>query len=249
MLQPAWILSHTTHPGNVGSAARAIKTMGFSQLILVNPKDPMVKDSSEAIALASGAGDILQDMLISPTLAKACANYSLVFGLSARDREFGPPSISLQDACGLARQAIQTDQACAFLFGTERTGLDNEELQYCTHRVKIDANPSYSSINLAQAVMIAAYEMRRNLPDITSSETLKPLAKRAKLEAIESAMAHLQEGLIAIEFLDPKHPKKLLERLRALFDRAGLQEEEVDLLRGIAKQMLRKPSREWIDLN
>jgi tRNA/rRNA methyltransferase len=233
-----WILHETSHAGNVGSAARAIKTMGFDDLILVKPKIPEVLQSPEAIALASGADDVLAKTHITEDLAKACGSNALVFGLSARDREFGPPNITLKEACKLAKDAIAQNTPCAFLFGTERTGLSNEDFNFCSHRVWIDANPVYSSLNLAQAVMVCAYEMRQTLISDIQPQSEPSLANRAPMKDVIALMEHLTEGLEAIEFLNPKHPKKLMDRIRHLFDRAGLQNEEVLLLRGVAKQML-----------
>lgn len=244
-----WILHQTSHNGNVGSAARALKTMGFNQLVLVNPKDPKASESAEAIALASGAEDVLRNLKLANDLLTACESLPLVFGLTARDREFGPPAISLADACQMAVTALGNGQSVAYLFGTERTGLENEDLQYCTHRVWIDANPAYSSLNLSQAVMICAYELRQAqirqgvIDSSVPSNTQIPLEK-ANIGAVNAAMNHLKSGLEAIEFLDPKHPKKLMERLRAMFDRAQLEKEEVDLIRGIAKQMLLKGQKQ-----
>lgn len=238
-----WILHQTSHNGNIGSAARAIKTMGFDQLVLVNPKDLGAAKSPEAIALASGAEDVLTQLRVTDHLANACQDLPVVFGLTSRDREFGPPAISLQEACEIATQAQLSQTPVGFLFGTERTGLENEDLQYCSHRVWIDANPNYPSLNLSQAVMICAYEMRQaqmrhqQHSDATIPQSIQAV-KKANIGAINAAMEHLKEGLEAIEFLDPAHPKKLMERLRHLFDRSQLQEEEVDLLRGIAKQMI-----------
>jgi tRNA/rRNA methyltransferase len=237
MQSVSWILHQTSHSGNVGSAARAIKTMGFDQLILVDPKNPEAIHAPDAVALASGADDVLAKTQVINCLDEATNSRQLVFGLSARDREFGPPSISIKEACAIAK-----DQSCAFLFGTERTGLRNEDYQYCTHRVWIDANPAYSSLNLAQAVMVCAYEMRQSLQD-THQLNRSGEVPRANIEAINALMEHLREGLIAIDFLNPSHPKKLMERLRSLFDRAGLYPEEVDLLRGVAKQMILKQDK------
>ena len=236
MPEISWILHQTSHPGNVGSAARAIKTMGFTQLVLANPMQVDVQRSDQAIALASGADDVLAQASIFPSLQAAVEKHAYVFGLSARDREFGPPCISLKQAVELAKQSIANHQRCAFLFGTERTGLSNEDYAACSHRVYIDANPAYASLNLAQAVMICAYEMRQSLA--LPSVVAKDVVERANLGSINAMMEHLAAGLEAIEFLNPAHPKKLLERLRSLFDRAGLQVAEVDILRGIAKQML-----------
>ncbi len=244
-----WILHQTSHNGNVGSAARALKTMGFNELVLVNPKDPNASASAEAIALASGAEDLLQSLTVVKDLQVACESLPLVFGLTARDREFGPPAISLPQACQMALQALENGQSIAYLFGTERTGLENEDLQYCTHRVWIDANPAYSSLNLAQAVMICAYALRQaqiqqGLIQASVHNSAQLGREKASIGAVNAAMEHLKSGLEAIEFLDPKHPKKLMERLRALFDRAELEKEEVDLIRGIAKQMLLKSQKQ-----
>jgi tRNA/rRNA methyltransferase len=166
-----------------------------------------------------------------------------VFGLTARDREFGPPSITLKEACQIAVEALANGQSVGYLFGTERTGLENEDLQHCSHRVWIDANPAYSSLNLSQAVMICAYELRQTqiqsgLTNATLLNSTERSSEKATIGAVNAALDHLIEGLEAIEFLDPKHPKKLMERLRAMFDRAQLEKEEIDLIRGIAKQML-----------
>lgn len=233
----SWILHETSHEGNVGAAARAIKTMGFSQLILVNPKNPLAPNAPMATALASGAQDILQASHVHQDLAAVCGKFAYVFGLSARDREFGPPSVALDEACVIASQALAEGAECAFLFGPERTGLVNEDFQYCSHRVYIDANPEYPSLNLAQAVMVCAYEMRQTLQRQNPLSTVDSVNQRAPLDAVNALMTHLAEGLEAIEFLDPEHPKKLMIRLRGLFDRAGLQTEEVLLLRGLARQM------------
>ena len=238
-----WILHQTSHNGNVGSAARALKTMGFSELVLVNPKDPHAAQSLDAVALASGAENVLQSAVLVNDLSTACQNLPIVFGLTARDREFGPPSITLKEACQIAVATLANGQSVGYLFGTERTGLENEDLQHCSHRVWIDANPAYSSLNLSQAVMICAYELRQTqiqsgLTNATLLNSSERSSEKATIGAVNAALDHLKEGLEAIEFLDPKHPKKLMERLRAMFDRAQLEKEEIDLIRGIAKQML-----------
>ena len=239
-----WILLETSHPGNVGSAARALKTMGFSDLRLINPKVPNIAQESEAIALASGAIDILKNSQESASLNAAVEGCSLVLGLSSRDREFGPPELSWEEACKLILQEVANRQQVALLFGPERTGLDNKHLSLCTHRVWLDANPLYPSLNLAQAIMVCAFTLREALQN-----KLKPIAlDEGKVEAVDYAdpaavaamLEHWGQGLEAIGFLDPSNPKKLMARLQALFARARLHKEEVDLLRGIAKQMLLK---------
>ncbi|MFM8760120.1 MAG: RNA methyltransferase [Polynucleobacter victoriensis] len=234
----------TSHPGNVGSAARAIKTMGFSQLHLVEPAYEYMARKAEAISLSSGAFDVLEAAQNQPSLLAAVGDSQLVFGLTARDREFGPPAISLPEAVSMASSALLAQKPISFVFGTERTGLDNEDLKHCTHRVWIDANPEYPSLNLAQAMMIVAYSMRQGLMQalaIDSKTTQAEMSSQVELadqQAIAAMLAHWQQGLEAIGYLDPENPKKLMPRLQALFARSGLQKEEIDLLRGIAKQML-----------
>ena len=240
-----WVMVKTSHPGNVGSAARAIKTMGFASLHLVEPAYEYMARKAEAISLSSGAFDVLEGAQNHDSLLSAVGESQLVFGLTARDREFGPPAISLPEAISMASSAVVTNKPVSFVFGTERTGLDNEDLKHCTHRVWIDANPSYPSLNLAQAMMIVAYAMRQGLmkelvidsipPETLASNNVPELADQA---AIAAMLEHWQQGLEAIGYLNPENPKKLMPRLQSLFARAALQKEEIDLLRGIAKQML-----------
>ena len=240
-----WVMMRTSHPGNVGSAARAIKTMGFSALHLVNPAYEYMARKAEAISLSSGAFDVLEAAQNHETMLEALGESQLVFGLTARDREFGPPAISLHEAVSMASSAVVAKKPVSFVFGTERTGLDNEDLKHCTHRVWIDANPSYPSLNLAQAMMIVAYSMRQGLmkelaidssaPESLASNNAPELADPS---AIAAMLEHWQQGLEAIDYLKPENPKKLMPRLQSLFARAALQKEEIDLLRGIAKQML-----------
>jgi tRNA/rRNA methyltransferase len=240
-----WVMMRTSHPGNVGSAARAIKTMGFSALHLVEPAYEYMARKAEAISLSSGAFDVLEAAQNHETMLEALGESQLVFGLTARDREFGPPAISLHEAVSMASSAAVANKPVSFVFGTERTGLDNEDLKHCTHRVWIDANPSYPSLNLAQAMMIVAYSMRQGLmkelaidssaPESLASNNAPELADPS---AIAAMLEHWQQGLEAIDYLNPENPKKLMPRLQSLFARAALQKEEIDLLRGIAKQML-----------
>jgi tRNA/rRNA methyltransferase len=238
-------MMRTSHPGNVGSAARAIKTMGFSALHLVNPAYEYMARKAEAISLSSGAFDVLEAAQNHESMLEALGDSQLVFGLTARDREFGPPAISLPEAVSMTSSAVVANKPVSFVFGTERTGLDNEDLKHCTHRVWIDANPSYPSLNLAQAMMIVAYSMRQGLMKELAIDSIAPesLASNnapelADPSAIAAMLEHWQQGLEAIGYLNPENPKKLMPRLQSLFARAALQKEEIDLLRGIAKQML-----------
>jgi len=237
-----WVLVETSHPGNVGSAARALKTMGFSDLRLIKPKIQNVAKESEAIALASGAVDVLESSQESDSLALAVQGCSLVLGLSSRDREFGPPALDWESARSLIEETVAHHGQIAIMFGPERTGLDNEHLALCTHRVWLEANPDYPSLNLAQALMVCAYTLRETLMKASDEPGLmvnrEELAQFADPAAIAAMLEHWRDGLEAIGYLDPNHPKKLMPRLEALFARSRLHKEEIDLLRGIAKQML-----------
>ena len=236
-----WVLVETSHPGNVGSAARALKTMGFKDLRLISPKITGVAKAPEAIALASGAADILESSQESASLESAVQDCALVLGLTSRDREFGPPALNWQDARPLIQAAIEGKQRVALLFGPERTGLDNHHLSLCTHRVWLDANPLYPSLNLAQALMVCAFTLRESLSEDSDSAplggNLEPV-DFADPAAVAAMLEHWREGLEVIGYLDPSNPKKLMPRLQALFARTRLHKEEIDLLRGIAKQML-----------
>ena len=236
-----WVMMRTSHPGNVGSAARALKTMGFHELHLVNPVYQHMAKKAEAISLSSGAFDVLEGSQNHESLIHAVGDSQLVFGLTTRDREFGPPAIPLSQAIQMAANAAIKQTSVSFVFGTERTGLDNEDLKHCTHRVWIDANPDYPSLNLAQAMMIVTYSMRQGLMDALSIKPENLMSATSDLAdqmAISAMLEHWQQGLEAIGYLDPANPKKLMPRLQALFARSGLHKEEIDLLRGIAKQML-----------
>ena len=237
-----WVLVETSHPGNVGSAARALKTMGFSDLRLINPKITNVAANADAVALASGAADILERSSESSSLASAVEGCSLVLGLTSRDREFGPPALDWETARTLIADTTSGGGQAALLFGPERTGLDNDHLVLCTHRVWLDANPDYPSLNLAQAIMVCAYTLRetlsRHLGGRNALSSREEMADFADPAAVAAMVEHWREGLEAIGYLDPANPKKLMPRIQALFARSRLHKEEIDLLRGIAKQML-----------
>jgi tRNA/rRNA methyltransferase len=237
------ILVETSHPGNVGSTARALKTMGFHDLCLVNPKTPGIAHEPEAVALASGALDVLDASSVAADLSAAVSGCTLVMGLTSRDREFGPPGIDWLEARRRIVMQLSQGKRVALMFGPERTGLDNAHLALCTHRVWLEANPAYPSLNLAQAVMVCAYSLREGLiqalgtADSDLAQRLSP-QDRADPAAVAAMLEHLRLGLESIGYLNPENPKKLMARLAALFARAELQTEEIDLLRGIAKQML-----------
>jgi tRNA/rRNA methyltransferase len=237
------ILVETSHPGNVGSTARALKTMGFQDLCLVNPKTPGMAHEPEAVALASGAMDVLETSSVATDLSSAVSGCTLVLGLTSRDREFGPPGLDWLEARERILAQLSQGKRVALMFGPERTGLDNAHLALCSHRVWLEANPAYPSLNLAQAVMVCAYSLREGLIKVlgTAGADLAPILSpedRADPAAVAAMLEHLRLGLESIGYLNPENPKKLMARLAALFARAELQTEEIDLLRGIAKQML-----------
>ena len=234
------VLVRTSHPGNIGSTARAMKNMGLASLALVTPKrfpDP------EAIALASGADDVLAGARVVDTLAEALGDCVAAYALSARMREWGPENSTVRIAAGAAIGAAR-DGNVAFVFGNEASGLTNEELLVCQHHVRIPADPAWSSLNLAQAVQIVAYELRMAATGGTLPEgRAEPLATIAELEGL---YAHLEEASLASGFLDPANPGRLRERLRRLFARARPEHEEINILRGLLRSLLkrRNPSGE-----
>ncbi|QWD73470.1 RNA methyltransferase [Polynucleobacter sp. TSB-Sco08W16] len=235
-----WVLVETSHPGNVGSAARALKTMGFKDLCLIDPKIKGIAQQPEAIALASGASDLLESAEELGSLDDAVQGCSLVLGLTSREREFGPPALAWESARELITQIVCNQGRVALVFGPERTGLENHHLSLCTHRVWLEANPDYPSLNLAQALMVCAYTLREALKELVSKDLAgnTELSNYADPAAVAAMLEHWRDGLEAIGYLDPANPKKLMPRLEALFARSRLRKEEIDLLRGIAKQML-----------
>jgi tRNA/rRNA methyltransferase len=221
------VLSRTSHPGNIGSAARAMKTMGLSQLRLVAPKS---FPDEAANALASGALDVLGNAQVFSTLEEALGDAVLAVGFSSRGRDLSHPPRTLRQIAPLVIASAATAPV-ALVFGNETFGLTNEELARCRSLAVIPANPAYASLNLAAAVQVACYE----LATAASAFTPPPEPERtpATVEEIEAFYAHLERSMVASGFLDPRMPKRLMERMRRLFARAGLEREEVRFLRGM----------------
>jgi tRNA/rRNA methyltransferase len=246
-----FVLVEPSHPGNVGAAARALKTMGFSRLIVVAPKIAFVTREPEAVAMASGADDVLASAQVVETLADALNGVHWSIALTARSREYGPPKMAPRAAAEKACEFTGQGQggspgAIALVFGNERVGLSNEDVERCSALAHIPANPAYSSLNLAQAVQVLAYELRLALlgrTDATPVTTAPASPPSASSDEIEGMYTHLEQALVALDFLDPANPKKLMSRLRRLFSRSGLEHEEVNILRGIAKHILLKIKR------
>jgi tRNA/rRNA methyltransferase len=232
-----FVLVETSRPGNIGAAARAMKTMGFSDLVLVNPRVRDAVAHEEAIAFASGAQDILSAARIVGSIEEALVGCNFSAALSARLREYSPPIMTPRL---LAERLVADVQLqAALVFGNERFGLPNEMVEKCSVLIHIPANPDYASLNLAQAVQVLAYECRIMATEDALPETgIGYRGEPASAEQIEGMYAHLEQALVSVDFLNPQNPKRLMPRLKRLFSRAGLETEEVNILRGIAKQIL-----------
>lgn len=222
------VLCHTSHPGNIGSTARAMKTMGLSRLYLVNPKH---FPSPQATSLAVNADDVLEQATVTNSLEAAIADCQFVIGVSGKERALSQQVMTVREAAQQIHQ-IASQQQVALVFGTEMSGLSNAEADRCQVLATIPANPEYTSLNLAQAVQIMAYEVRMAMTDGQLHYDEKP-AELASQEDLERLYEHMQNVLEHIGYINPRAPKKLFERLRRLYARSRLEKEEVNLLRGI----------------
>ncbi|WP_052162861.1 RNA methyltransferase [Aquabacterium sp. NJ1] len=233
-----FILIGTSHPGNVGATARAMKVMGFSDLVLVRPRFADVLIQEEAVAMASGAADILVRARVVDSLAEALEGISYAIGTAMTPRDFGPPTITPRE--GLTKLAAATPMhRVGFVFGSERYGMANEDVYRCNAVISIPTNPDYGSLNLSQAVQVLAYEWRQALGSF-AVEARTPDVALASGDAVQGALAHWEQALIKLGFLDPAAPKKLMPRLNQLINRAELRQEEIHILRGIAKAIIDK---------
>lgn len=229
-----FVLVRTSHPGNIGSSARAIKNMGFLRLDLVSPK---LFPSPQADALASGAQDVLEQAQVYQDVPSALAEADLIFGLSARVRSVPFKVLSPREAVQMVQESGDRFKNIVFLFGSERTGLENHEMGLCSHHVYIPT-ADYNSLNLAMAVQLLAYEMRLGLMSDGIEQTggeeknSYPEDVLASSEELEGFFAHLKETLTQIHFLSPQ-TQRLMHRLRRLYFKATLERREVNILRGI----------------
>lgn len=238
------VLVGTQHPGNIGSAARAMKTMGLSRLVLVAPEKA---PNAESYALAAGADDVLAAAVTHATLADAVADCTQVLGCTARSRRIALDEHAPRDAAARALETATGGGEVAIVFGRERTGLDNDELQLCHAAVHIPANPDYSSLNLAAAVQVLSYELRLALISgapagdaaVEDPERREPPASHAQLEGF---FGQLADTLDAIDFHKGRTPDAAMRKLRRVFLRAGLDEREVRLLRGVLADAQRMAS-------
>lgn len=222
-----FILCETSHPGNIGAAARAMKTMGFSELVLVNPVD---FPSTEAVARAAGASDVLAGARVVATLDEALTGCGLVVGTSARRRSLQWPELNPRECATQALESAITNPV-AIVFGPERAGLQNEQMDKCNALVYIPANPEYSSLNLASAVQLIAYELHFAQTVFAPPPLSEyPLATAEKMELF---YAHLQRIMLQTGFLNPDNPRNVMRKLRRLFNRAQVDEHELQILRGL----------------
>lgn len=229
------VLSHTSHPGNIGAAARAMKTMGLTRLVLVRPRR---FPHADAEAFAAGAADVLASATLCDSLEQALIGSVLVVGTTARRRELPQEVLGCREAC-MRLNAASVDGDVALVFGPERTGLTARDAQRCALLATIDGNPEYFSLNLAQAVQVFSYELRMaawgEVPPSASS--IEP----ATHEQLEALFRHLEQTMLDVGFLNPRQPKKLLQRMRRLIARARLEKEELNILRGFLRAAQRKP--------
>lgn len=232
------ILIATSHPGNIGSTARAMKTMGLNSLYLVKPKSfPDLR----AKEMAAGADDLLANAVVTESLDEALVGCQLILGTSARPRGISLPGLTPASCADLVNQQADTTQI-AIVFGREHAGLTNEELLKCHYHINIPSNPEYSSLNLAQAVQIITYELRMKLLAPKAEVSLRQ-NEYATAEDIEQFYEHLKNVFIEINFLKTSNPRRLMQRVRRLFNRVSLEKMEVNLLRGMLSQI--QKSIEW----
>ena len=231
--QPLFVLVNTSHPGNVGAAARAVKTMGFTQLALVAPRYADVLQQPEALAFASGADDVLAATRICPDLMAAAGDCGVLVALSSRVRDFGPPLRSPEWLPELARTAASQGRRVGFVFGSERYGLDNDTVYRCDALLSLPAYSKYASLNLAQAVLIFCYELFKTAGEARPAES-RSLATTGEMECLYGQM---EEVLLRIGFLNPENPAHIMRSLRRVFARAALDPREVMIMRGLLTQV------------
>ncbi len=228
------VLVGTTHSGNIGSAARAMKTMGLSQLCLV---DPQCEVDGKAVALAAGATDILENITMVDSLDQAIADCGLAVGASARHRSLDWPMLDPRDM-GTKVVAEGQHYPVALVFGRESSGLSNDELQQCQFHVHIPANPDYSSLNLAMAVQTLSYEVR--MAFLEQAPQAQAQAQYPLTGELERFYDHLEETLLQTGFIVKQHPGKVMEKLRRLYNRARPDDHELNILRGILASVQKK---------
>jgi tRNA/rRNA methyltransferase len=250
-MRTRFILINTSHAGNVGATARAMKTMGFDDLVLVAPRWANVLNREETIQRASGALDVLKNARIVETLDEAVEGMAHLCATAMTPRDFGPPTrtprehfaglLSKEERDAQMAPGLEPDSV-AFLFGSERFGMQNEDVYRCHVALSIPTDPKFGSLNLGAAVQLIAYDWRQALGGFSvQPATAEPTL--ADAAAVAGMLKHWEEALTGIGFLDPASPKKLMPRLNQLFNRAQLSPEEIHILRGVAKAMLQKATQ------
>ena len=251
-MRTRFVLIQTSHAGNVGAAARALKVMGFDDLVLVAPRWPDVLTRPEAVERASGATDVLAAARIVAAVDEALEGMTHLCATVMTARDFGPPTTSPRaHLTPLAERSTQVPGTggVAFLFGSERYGMRNEDVYRCHVALQIPTAPGYGSLNLAAALQVIAYEWRSALGGFAAVDATSPAVATAAdpvpadAQAVAGMLAHWEQALVAIGFLNPAAPKKLMPRLRQLFNRAQPTPEEIHILRGVAKAMLEAADR------
>lgn len=230
------VLVNTSHPGNIGGAARAMKNMGLERLYLVEPQD---FPSDQAVWRAAGATDVLDNAVVVQSLDEAIAGCSLVVGTSARERRIPWPLLDPRQ-CGESVWNESHQHEVAIVFGREDRGLTNEELHKCNYHVHIPSNPEYSSLNLATAVQVITYEVRMAYLLATENNTLPQHQwdfPPADAQALETFYTHIEDTLVQLDFLDKDNPKQTMTRLRRLFNRVRMDQMELNIFRGVLTAM------------
>lgn len=237
------VLVETTHPGNIGATARAMKNMGLRRLVLVNPER---FPHAEATARAAGADDILAQARVVDSLSVALEGCHGVLGTTARDRGLSGPELDPHQ-CALQVMAFCAQGEAALVFGRESSGLTNDELDLCHYRIRIPTNPAFSSLNLAAAVTVVAYEVRRVMETALQNPKVKPLRPKelpACAEEMENFYQHLEQVLLETGFLNPTNPRHLMRQLRRLFNRSQPNRNEINILRGILTSVQKRINRQ-----
>ena len=241
-MKTRFILINTSHAGNVGAAARAMRVMGFDDLVLVAPRWPDVLAREETVQRASGALDVLHKARVVATLDEALEGMSYLCATAMTPRDFGPPTVTPR---AHLPALAQSPHGVAFLFGSERFGMSNDDVYRCHAALTIPTDPDYGSLNLAAAIQVIAHEWRTALggfggPAVRAEPVETFLADA---QSVAGMLRHLEQSLVQIGFLDPAVPRKLMPRLNQLFNRAQLTPEEIHLLRGVAKSMAEAASK------
>ena len=259
-MKTRFILIETSHAGNVGAAARAMKTMGFDDLVLVRPRWANVLRKEETIQRASGALDVLSNARIVDTVEEAVEGLSHLCATAMTPRDFGPPTRTPRQHFEMlikgelkaqSKQALEHDltlnsempvsvhgeTGVGLMFGCERFGMANEDVYRCNVALTIPSNPQFGSLNLGAAIQVIAYEWREALGGFPVVEHT-PRPERADMQQVAGMLSHWEQALAHLGFLDPAAPKKLMPRLNQMFNRAQLTQEEIHILRGVAKTML-----------